>query len=530
MAVAALAASGLSAATVDDTSNPATAPFPPALTNAAPIRTIAPAKVDLPPVAAEALRMSEAGISDEVISSYIQSSANAYTLDADQILYLRDVGISSAVLNALVTHGQAAANGQAESPGGASGTWNGPSPTAPPTNGPAGNFYDALAPYGTWLDVPGYGWCWQPTVVVVNPAWQPYCDDGNWLWTDNGWYWNSYYAWGWAPFHYGRWCQYPHYGWLWCPDHVWGPAWVCWRDYPGYCGWAPLPPGACFTAGFGWTYYGAAVGFGFGFGLGASCFTFCDYDHFCGHHPYGHFHHGHDADHFFHGSSVHNDFATDPHHGFINRGIDPSRIEAATHTRIPQVAVREMPRGAGRGGDLTMPDRLTRNGNAAVIYRPDRNISVPRNPYLPGHETHVAGRQGGFTSGSVAGNMPLAPSARVNGPPGSMARGAWANPHGGEVMRHWGGVGNFHGPQSVPAGRSPAPSYAQRGAYSGSAPHASRSSPSFGETRSWGGGGNSGGGTVHFNGGGASIGGGGMHFGGGAGWGGGMGAVGGSHR
>ena len=34
-------------------------------------------------------------------------------------------------------------------------------------NGSADYFYDTLAPYGTWVDVAGYGPCWQPTVVVV---------------------------------------------------------------------------------------------------------------------------------------------------------------------------------------------------------------------------------------------------------------------------------------------------------------------------------------------------------------------------
>ena len=27
-------------------------------------------------------------------------------------------------------------------------------------------FYDTLAPYGTWVEVEGYGRCWRPTVVV----------------------------------------------------------------------------------------------------------------------------------------------------------------------------------------------------------------------------------------------------------------------------------------------------------------------------------------------------------------------------
>ena len=547
MAVTALAALGLSVAAASDTSRPAAASSPPAFTNAAPTRIIGPAQVNLPPTAAEALRMSEAGISDDVITTYIRNSANSYALDADQIVYLRDVGVSSAVLNALTAQSQSAGSGPAaEAANGAGGTQNVSSSetqaataSSTPVSGAAENFYDALAPYGTWVDVPAYGWCWQPTVVVANSAWQPYSNDGSWLWTDNGWYWNSYYAWGWAPFHYGRWCQYPGYGWLWCPDNIWGPAWVCWRDYPGYCGWAALPPGACFTAGLGWTFNGVAVGFDFGFGLGPGCFTFCDYDNFCRRHPFGHFRHGRDADRFFHDSRVNNNFAADAHHGFINRGIDPSRIEAATHTRIPQVAVRELPHGAGRSGDFTMPDRLARNGNSAVIYRPDRNISVPRNPFLPGHDAQFAGRRGGFTatrgfaSGSAVGNAPQFQPARPNGPRYSTPGTAWNYPHGGELMRQWGGVGNFQVPRSTPAqayqpgyGNAwhPAtPSYAQRGAPSWSAPHSSRSAPSFGETHSWGGG-------AHVGGGGNS-GGGGMHFSGGGGnWGGGMASGGGFHR
>jgi len=79
-------------------------------TNMAPTKTIAPAQVNLPAVPAEVLRMSQAGMSEDVITSYIQKSDNAYTLDADQIIYLHDVGVSSTVLNALVSHGGTMAN------------------------------------------------------------------------------------------------------------------------------------------------------------------------------------------------------------------------------------------------------------------------------------------------------------------------------------------------------------------------------------------------------------------------------------
>jgi hypothetical protein len=102
-------------------------------------------------------------------------------------------------------------------------------------------FYDALAPYGTWVEVEPYGYCWRPFAAVVGADWQPYTC-GRWVYTDWGWTWVSFYAWGWAPFHYGRWWCHPSYGWLWVPDVTWGPAWVTWRACDEYIGWAPLPP------------------------------------------------------------------------------------------------------------------------------------------------------------------------------------------------------------------------------------------------------------------------------------------------
>jgi len=432
--MAMLAVLGLSMATVGFADSTPVA----GATNAAPTGIIAPSQVSLPPVPAKVLQMSEAGVSDNLITAYIQKSAYAYTLDSDQIIYLHDLGVSSAVLEALVQHeGTAGNEPSAEASSGApnqqaTSPTTGTGESTPPVTGAAANFYDALAPYGTWVDVPAYGWCWQPTVVVVDSAWQPYCNNGSWLWTDQGWYWNSYYSWGWAPFHYGRWCQYPGYGWLWCPDNIWGPAWVCWRDYPGYCGWAPLPPGACFTAGLGWTFNGVAVGFNYGFGLGAGCFTFCDYDDFCGRHPFDHFRHGRDADRFFEHSRVDNDWTLDAHHRFFDHGIDPSRIEAATHTRIGQVAVREFQHGAEHSGNFTMPDRLARNGNTSVIYRPGRDLSVMRNHFQHGASPvyHWGGEHAvqGYADGRTASQPPRFQTGRQNNWQPSTPGSAWNHP------------------------------------------------------------------------------------------------------
>jgi len=102
-------------------------------------------------------------------------------------------------------------------------------------------FYDALAPYGDWMEMQPYGWVWAPR--SVDAGWRPY-RNGHWVYTDYDWTWVSDEPWGWAPFHYGRWTVDSRYGWVWVPGSVWAPAWVSWRYGDDYAGWAPLPPDA----------------------------------------------------------------------------------------------------------------------------------------------------------------------------------------------------------------------------------------------------------------------------------------------
>lgn len=102
------------------------------------------------------------------------------------------------------------------------------------------DFYDSLSPYGTWIDYAGYGHVWRPN---VEDSFRPYLTNGHWVYTDAGWFWNSDYDWGWAPFHYGTWIYDDYYGWLWIPGYSWAPAWVTWGSFNGYYGWAPLMPG-----------------------------------------------------------------------------------------------------------------------------------------------------------------------------------------------------------------------------------------------------------------------------------------------
>lgn len=113
------------------------------------------------------------------------------------------------------------------------------------------SFYDALSPYGQWINNPDYGYVWMPSVA---PDFSPYGSNGHWVYTDEGWTWDSDYPWGWAAFHYGRWFFEDGYGWMWIPGNEWAPAWVSWRQSPDYYGWAPLGPQVTISASFGGGY------------------------------------------------------------------------------------------------------------------------------------------------------------------------------------------------------------------------------------------------------------------------------------
>lgn len=110
-------------------------------------------------------------------------------------------------------------------------------------------FYQELAPYGDWVPDGRYGQVWLP---AVGPDFHPYGSEGHWAMTEFGNTWVSYYDWGWAPFHYGRWYFDDFYrSWAWVPGYEWGPAWVNWRSGGGFYGWAPLRPGLSINVSFG---------------------------------------------------------------------------------------------------------------------------------------------------------------------------------------------------------------------------------------------------------------------------------------
>lgn len=100
-------------------------------------------------------------------------------------------------------------------------------------------FYEALAPYGKWIDYGKYGPVWYP--AGVSDDWRPYLD-GRWVPTEEGWVFETEEPWGWAAYHYGNWFPTIEYGWVWSPGSTWYPSTVVWRTSDEYIGWAPLPP------------------------------------------------------------------------------------------------------------------------------------------------------------------------------------------------------------------------------------------------------------------------------------------------
>ncbi len=176
---------------------------------------------------AEIVKIVNSGVDEKVMLALVTNSTSMVNLNADEIVYLNDIGVPAAVVTAIIEQDhklKSAAPAPAAppvpetvspklvalplpQPAPPPPDYTPMQPYAPPPPEFAAEpdyapFYDALSPYGTWVDVDGYGPCWQPTVDLVNPAWQPYFDGGHWEYTDCGWYWWSDYSWCWAPFHY----------------------------------------------------------------------------------------------------------------------------------------------------------------------------------------------------------------------------------------------------------------------------------------------------------------------------------------
>ena len=382
-----------------------------------------PANLRPSPATAEIIKLANAGVEESVMLSFVTNSTGTFNLRAEEIIYLNDIGVPSRVVTAMLQRDHLLQAPSAnltitpsqpevptapppayppEQPFTASeppptifdstpdyntGNYTTPVDTEPPPSDYA-DYYDALAPYGNWVDVGGVGQCWQPTVAIVNTGWRPYFNCGRWVYTDCGWYWMSDYSWGWAPFHYGRWFQHATLGWCWRPDRVWGPSWVCWRQSGDFCGWAPLPPGARFVAGIGLTFRGHPARHDFSFGLAANHFRFIPSSHFLDRDlarnvlPRDH------ANRIFQHSIVSTGIA-DHNHRVSNNGVPREHIASATRTRIIPATLHNVTPAEGVG----IRERFERNGRTLAVYRPDLQPRIPSRTSISARQSQPSPNQ-----------------------------------------------------------------------------------------------------------------------------------------
>jgi hypothetical protein len=123
--------------------------------------------------------------------------------------------------------------------------------------------YEDLDDYGRWSYDANYGHVWIPT--RVDNGWAPY-REGHWAFVAPwGWTWVDDAPWGFAPFHYGRWCRVRE-TWAWIPGPVvvrpvYAPALVAFVGGGGFhlsiglgggggVAWFPLGPGEVFVPSY----------------------------------------------------------------------------------------------------------------------------------------------------------------------------------------------------------------------------------------------------------------------------------------
>jgi hypothetical protein len=134
------------------------------------------APVQLSYGASQIVQLANAKVSDDTIIAYIHNSGNSYILDADQIIYLRQQGVSDAVVNVMLNQPRSA-----------------PAATAPATTQQNNSAETGSAQTSTAVVQPSttYVQAAQPSTVYVVPDTQTY-------------YYDSYYA---QPYYY------PYYAW-----------------------------------------------------------------------------------------------------------------------------------------------------------------------------------------------------------------------------------------------------------------------------------------------------------------------------
>jgi hypothetical protein len=341
---------------------------------------------------AQVFKLVRAGVDLNVINNFIANATGSFNLDADKIIALNDAGVPPSVLDRMLEHDRQLAAAISAPPTAAPVAVTTVTTAAPAAPVTVNYFYDTLSPYGSWVEVSGYGRCWRPTTVNYDNGWRPYCDRGHWVYTDCGWYWDSDYAWG-ATFHYGRWFRDAHHGWCWWPETTWAPSWVVWRSGGDDCGWAPLPPLCEYHPDRGFLYRGNSIAVGFDFGFDENYFVFVGYNRFFDRDVRRHCEEPQRVTQIFRNTTIVNNY----NYGgtqinsrvVVNNGIPVESVRARAHQpaqAVQTVAVNSLPNAARHGwrgpasseqpiggGAANATMRLPKDSGATVQNHPGRN-------------------------------------------------------------------------------------------------------------------------------------------------------------
>lgn len=372
---------------------------------------VAAVPVTLTPEVSEVVRLTQSGMSEEVLLAYVEKSEGPFLANAEQVIEIRDSGVPQRVIQAMLQHPanrpvlirqvepstvvqpiqtnmlvEAAQTNAVvvaqpapivvQQP--VTTVVAAPAPVTVVTPPVAVEYRELLDPYGSWVEVPSYGWCWQPTIAIRDRLWRPYHSGGRWIYTSNhGWYWLSDYNWGHLPFHYGRWTRNSRFGWVWVPGNTWGPAWVSWRYGRSHVGWAPLPPHARFLPRSGFRFRGSRVSVGFEFGLGFNDYTFCPIGSFYSPSPYRHYINRSRNTVIYNQTTVVNNYNTATTSAPANQGVPVQAVQTASRTVVSKVKVLDRRSVSGRA--LVQPGRVVRsNGDLAVFREPLRTPATTK--------------------------------------------------------------------------------------------------------------------------------------------------------
>ncbi|MGB0579583.1 MAG: DUF6600 domain-containing protein [Limisphaerales bacterium] len=375
-------------------------------------------------------------MSESVLLAYVEDAPGPFSADAGQLVAIRDAGVPQVVIAAMLRHPSNRGVRVHQTPLTTIAETNFMTTNVVNTNAlivtqaapvvlqqpvvvqqptvvtdppqPV-QYSEVLDPYGSWVEVPGYGLCWQPSVSIRDRSWRPYHSNGRWIHSDHGWYWLSNYSWGWVPFHYGRWVDNNRYGWVWIPGSDWGPAWVSWRYGRSHVGWAPLPPHADYRPYRGFRNRGSRVSVRFEWGLGYNDYTFCPIDRFYSVNPYPYYY-GRTRNQFIYSqTTVVNNFNQQASANPSNNGVSVNEVQQASRTVVQKVRVVNQNPGSRIP---VRPNRVVQSGDSLAIYR--QSIAP-----VPAQEM-IANTTGGRSAAPVKTVNPRSNSNRSSSPSRSL--------------------------------------------------------------------------------------------------------------